>query len=249
MHGLLSNFLFLAVLRAKASENLFRNINELAADIGMLVNGEKTQMLCIHPCRHNKVTTHIVNNSVKIESGATMKILGFTFDSRPNANCHVELLIERFYSRLWTLRFLKRSGLGQEDLLSIYYSVLRSAVEYCATVYHSMIPVYLAEKLEKIQRQALKIIYGWDIDVGTLMEVKGIDALGERREKAVLNFALKNEEKERFGKKWFKKSISTQMEMRDGTRGKYRMPLCRTDRMSNNPVVYMTKKLNEHYSQ
>ena len=81
------------------------------------------------------------------------------------------------------------------------------------------------------------------------MEVKGIDVLEERREKAVLSFALKNEEKERFGKKWFKKSISTQMEVRDGTRGKYRMPLCRTDRMSNNPVVYMTKKLNEHYSQ
>ena len=219
----------------------------MATEIGMQVNGEKTQMLCIHPCIHNRVNTHIINNNARIKSGENMKILGFTFDSRPNANCHVERLIERFYSRLWTLRFLKRSGLKQDALLAIYNCVLRSAVEYCSAVYHSMIPGILAEKLEKIQRQALKIIYGWDEDIGRIMEVKGIETLEERREKKVLSFALKNEEKERFGKKWFKKSLETHREVREGTRSKYRMPLCRTERMKNNPVTYMTKILNEHY--
>ena len=213
----------------------------------MQVNAEKTQMLCIHPCVHNQVSTHIVDNGMKIVSGSNMKILGFTFDSRPNANCHVEKLIERFYSRLWTLRFLKRSGLKQDALLSIYNSVLRSAVEYCSTVYHSMITTGLSEKLERIQRQALKIIYGWDEDVGRVMEVKNIETLEKRREKNILNFALKNEEKERFGKKWFSKSVVTQREVREGTRSRYRMPVCRRERMKNNPVTYMTKMLNEHY--
>ena len=235
-------------VRAKASENLFEKINLLASDIGMQVNGQKTQMLCIHPCVHNKVSTHLVHQNAKIQSGQDMKILGFTFDKRPNANKHVEVLIERFYNRLWTLRFLKRSGLKHDHLLEIYNSVLRSAVEYCSTVYHSMIPRNLTEKLERIQRQALKIIYGWDKDIGAIMKIKDIPTLEERREKALLQFALKNEEKERYGKRWFKKSEETDREVRGTTRRKYKIPKCRTDRMQNNPVVYMAKKLNEHYS-
>ena len=97
-------------------------------------------------------------------------------------------------------------------------------------------------------RQALKIIYGWEEDIGRIMEIKNIETLVERREKNVLNFALKNEDKERFGRRWFCKSLETQRGVREGTRSKYRMPICRTERMKNNPVIYMTKKLNEHYS-
>ena len=64
----------------------------------------------------------------------------------------------------------------------------------------------------------------------------------------MLKFALKNEDKEKFGMKWFRRSEETEREVRAGTRRKYRMPTCRTERMQNNPVSYMTKKLNEHYS-
>ena len=86
----------------------------------MQVNSSKTQMLCIHACVHNKVTTNIEHNNDKIESTGEMKILGFNFDSRPNANGHVEKLIERFYAKLWTVRFLKRSCLQQDKLLEIF---------------------------------------------------------------------------------------------------------------------------------
>ena len=178
-----------------------------------------------------------------------MKILGFNFDNRPNANGHVEKVVEKFYSRLWTIRFLKRSGLQQDKLLEVYNSVLRSAVEYCSTVYHSMIPASLSDKLERIQRQALRIIYGWDVDVGVLMEVKGIETLEERRERAVLSFALKNEDKERYGRRWFRRTEENGHDLRETTRKKYKMPVCRTSRMRNNPVTYMTERLNEHYSK
>ena len=234
-------------MRAKGSENLFGRINELAEEIGMRVNGDKTQMLCIYPCTHNKVSTHIVHEGNKITSNNELKILGFTFDRRPNANRHVEKLIERFYSRLWTIRFLKRSGIKQDNLLEVYNSVLRSAVEYCSTVYHSMIPASLSDKLERVQRQALKIIYGWNENIDRIMEIKGIETLEERREKTILRFALKNEDKEKFGKRWFKISENTDRGVRAGTRRKYRMPACRTDRMQKNPVSYMTQKLNEYY--
>ena len=182
-----------------------------------------------------------------IKSTPSLKILGFNFDKNPNASFHVEKTVEKFYSRLWTLRFLKRSGLDSDKLLALYYSVVRSAVEYSSVVYHTMIPATLSNKLESIQRQALRIIYGWYKNITEIMAVKNIETLEERREKALLQFALKNEYSERFGKRWFTPSQQTTMSVRDSTREKYKVPFCRTERMTNNPVIKMTKSLNEHY--
>ena len=86
-------------------ERLFKRINDMATDIGMLVNSEKTQMLCINAAIHNTISTHIKHRDNTIKSTKEMKILGFNFDARPNACGHVEKLIEKFHCRLWTLRF------------------------------------------------------------------------------------------------------------------------------------------------
>ena len=69
------------VLRAKAvkSERLFTRINDLASTIGMQVNSQKTQMLCINPCTHNDVITHIQHEEETISSTDSLKILGFTW--------------------------------------------------------------------------------------------------------------------------------------------------------------------------
>ena len=112
-----------------------------------------------------------------------------------------------------------------------------------------MITADLANQLEKIQRQALRIIYGWDVRIDDLMAVKGIETLQERREKAVLNFALKNEEREKYGKKWFRKTEDHGREVRTNTRRKYVVPQCRTERYMNNPITNMTRMLNEHYNK
>ena len=94
------------------------------SDIGMLVNSNKTQMLFVHPCVHNSVSTFIRYGGEKINSTEDLKILGFYFNSKPNASYHVEKMVDKFYHRLWTLRFLKRSGMNDNDLLSIYNSCL-----------------------------------------------------------------------------------------------------------------------------
>ena len=63
----------------------------------------------------------------------------------------------------------------------------------------------------------------------------------------MLSFALKNEHKERYGKRWFKETTEGLRPRRQATIQKYVTPFCKTDRMKSNPVNYMTRKLNEHY--
>ena len=137
----------------------------------------------------------------------------------------------------------------EDKLLEVYNSVVRSAVEYCSVVYDSLIPVSLSNKLESLQRRALRIIYGWNIDIDDIMNIKCIEDLSTRRKSAVLNFALKNELKERFGKRWFTETKPSDRPRRNGLTEKYIVPFCKTERSKANPIHAMTLALNKHYSQ
>ena len=147
-------------VHAKKSEQLFGLVQAKAHDIGMRVNEKKTQMLCMHACKNNLISSYIRVGNGSIQSTNELKILGFKFNQDPTAIHHVNSLIDKFYSRLWTLRFLKKGGMSKPDLVKIYESVIRPAVEYSGVVYHSLIPQYQSDKLESIQKQAFRIIYG-----------------------------------------------------------------------------------------
>ena len=159
----------------------------------------------------------------------------------------MSLLVEKFYARLWTLRFLKRSGLDQSKLLNVYNSVIKPAIEYSSVVYHTMISKELSDKLEGMQRQAMRIILGHEGDIRQKMDNKGVELLADRREEAILRFALKSENNPRYGHKWFTPTQQGDRSVRATTRSKYVEKRCRTERLQNNPINYMTKKLNEHY--
>ena len=54
---------------------------------------------------------------------------------------------------------LRRSGIPPADLLTVYIALIRSILEYSCEVWHSSVSCYLSDKLEKIQKRALRIIY------------------------------------------------------------------------------------------
>ena len=110
----------------------FVNVQNLANDLGMKVNNQKTQLLCMHANKASNVTTYINTDTGKIVSTNTLRILGFDFDSTPSATHHVTGVIDKFYNKLWTLRFLKKGGMDQKNLFKVYVSIIRPSVEYCA---------------------------------------------------------------------------------------------------------------------
>ena len=236
---------------AQKSERVFAGVQSLADSIKMRVNSKKTQMLCIHANHCNIVNSYIKtsNQGQKIESGKSLKILDFNFNSEPNAVFHVLGVIDKLYGKLWTLRFLKQSGMEKMPLLGIYKNVLRPSVEYSSIIYHSLIPEYVASRLETVQKQAMKIIFGWDVDYQSLLENGTIETLKDRRIEGALRFALKASISPRFGPTWFRETPSNIREVRPTTRLKYLEPLCRTERSRNNPIAFMTRLLNEHYNE
>ena len=175
---------------AQKSERVFKEVESLANSINMKVNAKKTQRLCVHANRNNVVDSYIKTGEEEIKSTDSLKIVGFHFNSEPNAVFHVCKTIDKFYNKLWTLRFLKKSGLGQNNLLQIYKSIIRSSAEYGSVVYNPLIPEYVSDKLESVQKQAMKVIYGWDVCYQTLLDTGIIEPLKQRRNNASLKFAL-----------------------------------------------------------
>ena len=231
-------------VHARQSELLFERVNDLATELNMRVNKNKTQLLCMNASKHSEVQSFIRSGNTEIISSDSLKILGFNFNKNPSANYHVSIIIEKFYNKLWTLRFLKRSGLSKERLLQIYYTVILPSVEYSSVVYHSLIPDHLADKLELVQKQALKIIFGWHLSFNEIVELHGIETLKQRREKEVLKFATKQASSDRFSS-WFPLSEQHAYNTRPANHRKYRETFTRNKRMKDNPLTHMRRILNE----
>ena len=203
-------------------------------------------MLCICPTGQSTITTFI-DGHTRIESSATLKILGFHFDSTSTAVFHVTKVIDKFYSKLWTLRFLKRSGMDSRNLLKVYRTIILPSVEYCSEIYDTLIPQYIANKLESVQRQAVKIMFGWSRDVHEIMETEEIETLQTRRTRACLNFANRNINSN-FGRRWFPEN-PTERRARTTTRRNYEERIPRTERDKNNPLQHMIRLLNKQSSE
>ena len=106
----------------------------------MVVNSRKTSMLSISDAMSYKAAAFLEDaEGNRIESGDSMKILGFHFGSRPTMHAHVGALQKRFRRQYWTLFHLKRAGFTENELAKVYRTVILPTADYCQVVYHSMI--------------------------------------------------------------------------------------------------------------
>ena len=231
-------------VRAVKSEVQFGVVSNLAERIKMRVNENKTQLLCIHANKFNVVSSFIRTTNGNITSTNELKILGFFFDNKPNATHHVKKVIEKFHGKLWTLRFLKRGGMDRANLLKVYYTVILPAAEYCSIIYGPLIPKYVSDQLEAVQKQAYKIIYGYGVDYAGMVERGEVETLESRREEKMKKFALSAERNPRFREKWFIEKEEIGIQMRNGVRRRYEEPQYKNERLRNNPVSYMIRILN-----
>ena len=65
-------------------------------------------------------------------------------------------IVKKAGKRLYMLYQLKRAGIIQKDLVSVYVSVVRP--DACP-VWHTNLPQYLSDNIEVIQKRALKCIF------------------------------------------------------------------------------------------
>ena len=67
-------------------------------------------------------------------------------------------MFSKVSSRLYFLKQLKRTGVSSDDLLYFYTVVIRPVFEYACVVWHHNLTASQSDKLESLQKRALRII-------------------------------------------------------------------------------------------
>ncbi|CAB4038243.1 Hypothetical predicted protein [Paramuricea clavata] len=143
--------------------------------------------------RNKPELPHLCVEDQILECVWSHKVLGLIIQDDLKWNEHISVIVTKASKRLHILRVLRRGGIPPHDLITIYYALIRSTLEYCCTVWHCGLPMYLSEQVEKIQKRALRIIlpgrsYG---EAQEMLQCPRLDIRrGELCEKTMKNIAL-----------------------------------------------------------
>ena len=76
---------------------------------------------------------------------------------------------------MYLLRQLKPTGIDIFDLVFIYCSCIRSTLAYACQLFHSNLPKFLSEEIERVQRN----YYSADISYSSALAESGLPSLYE----------------------------------------------------------------------
>jgi len=94
-----------------------------------------------------------------VEEVSSIKLVGVHITNDLKWALHVDKICKKASQRIFMLVHLRRSGAKEEDLLTIYISIIRPILEYACPVWSCSLPNYLTKRLEHIQIRCLQIIF------------------------------------------------------------------------------------------
>ena len=127
----------------------------------MKINSEKSKEMIIrytHGNLGNEVPNILIEGKV-VERVDHVKLLGIILSNDLTWKRHVDNIVKKAGKRIYMLYQLKRAGVNQADLVTIYISVVRPVVEYACPVLHTNLPIYLSDNIEMIQKRAVRAIF------------------------------------------------------------------------------------------
>ena len=146
------------------------------------LNSLKCKELRIDFTRHRHIDDPITVNDLAFEVVQSVKILGVTIREDLKWNDHVTEITHKASKRLYLLRILKRAGVDVISLVQFYCTCIRSTLEYACQTFHSNLPEYLSNQIERIQKRALRMLYPEE-RYGDALKLTGLQSLADRRDR------------------------------------------------------------------
>ena len=137
-----------------------------------------------------KGNNHSSHNSI-LPTKKTVKILGILLDDDLRWNSHVDYLTKKGASLLHSFSHLKIFGTQTEVLKSVYCSYVRPSLEYACPAWHPGLTKDQTDRLETIQKKAVKIILGQNYSTyEDALKQLNLDSLDSRRHGLTYRFGL-----------------------------------------------------------
>ena len=139
------------------------------------------------------------------------------------------------------IRNLKKNGFCNEELVTVYKTMIRPVFDYGCVVYHSSLTDAQDELLERLQSHTLKAIFGVGPSAREVRQLANIETLRSRREDLCDKFVQKCLHDPRF-QHWF----PLRKGRRSSRRGAemYREETARCKRLFDSPLLYFRRRLN-----
>ena len=175
-------------------QNDLKQLQQWAVTWGMKFNATKCYILSINKDQAKKSHYNYQLNDTILKHVQTNPYLGVLFSSDLSWSAHINKIANKANA---TLGFLQRNlqNCPKKCKQTAYVSLVRSVVEYGATLWDPHLQKDI-DSLERIQRKALRFIYGdyKNYSPGTiqnLQERSGLPSLQTRRKALRLTFMLK----------------------------------------------------------
>ena len=117
---------------------------------GFQLNESKCKELRISFTKSESILEPNTINNTNIEIVPSAKLLGVMISNDLKWNVHVEMICKKVAMRLYFPRQLKRTEVPNNDLLSFYTTCIRPVAEYACPVFHTALPQYLSDQLERL---------------------------------------------------------------------------------------------------
>ena len=211
----------------------------------MKLNMKKTKFMLFNHSKKYDFHPKCSLEGNDIELVEEMKILGIIVTSNLKFNKNTDFMIKRAYKRMWMIRRLKNLGASNTQLKDIYIKQVRSVLEQCVPLWHPSLAQYETQNIERVQKAALRIIYGQNYhSYNSACKAANLLTLEVRRLDLCESFAKKSLKHPKHSK-WFKlnaKATHTRQKL-----PKFATPYSRTARFDNSPIPYLTGLLNKIY--
>ena len=114
---------------------IVNDISEFAAERSMCLNPKKCKEFRLNFLQYLLSLPPMLNlGGESVEVVQKYKLLGVYISSDLSWNFHIDYIVKKANKRLYALRALRKAGVTKVDLVSIYCSLIRSVLEYCAPV-------------------------------------------------------------------------------------------------------------------
>ena len=204
----------------------------------MKINSDKSKEMTICFARDNDFLHDMPNLNVDrmpVQKVRYAKLLGITISCDLTWNRHIENIVAKAGKRLYVLYQLKRAGISQADLITVYLSIIRPVLEYACPAWHTNLQVYLSNNIELIQKRALRCIYPGEIYQEILNSIS-LSTLKDRRDLICKRYFNKMKDASHKLNHLLPGLRDVQYDMRHCNR--YELPLTRTNRYKDSLVPW-----------
>ena len=125
----------------------------------MNLNPKKGKEMTICTLRSRPDFSPLLINNLPLENVPSYKVLGLTLCNTLKWNDNIKEIVTKTSKRLYILRVLKQAGIPSSDHLNGYFALVRSVLEYCCVTWSNGLPLYLSDKIERVQKRALRILF------------------------------------------------------------------------------------------